>query len=123
MEYIVRQGDAYSIPFPIVLGRYALSPAEIEDVEITFGDIVKTYKDGQIIWNPDRYVYEFPLEEDETFNFVATQKVYTQVRYKLKKFDAKDTRPQLVTSFNGPTLIIIPSLSENQFKKGDNEIW
>jgi len=123
MEYFVRQGDAYSIPFPIVLGRYVLSPAEIEDVEITFGDISKTYKDGDIVWNPDRYLYEFPLEEAETFEFVPCQRVQSQVRYKLKKFDTKDKRPQLITSFNGPTLIIISSLSEEQFKEGENELW
>ena len=59
-EYVVRQGDQYSIPFPIILNNSYIitddfidseNPERSGDVEIVIGDLRKTLKNNEIKFN------------------------------------------------------------------------
>lgn len=109
MEYIVRRGDQYNIPFPIILGNKILTPNEIEDVVISFNDISKSFKKEEVTFNWDKNYFEFPLTQEETFDLYPGVRLDSQVRFKMKQLD--DRNPT-ISSFDGPSIIIINSNNE-----------
>lgn len=109
MEYFVRRGDQYNIPFPVILGNKLLSPNDIEDVVISFNDLCKSFKKDEITFNWDRYCFEFPLTQEETLDLYPSMRLNSQVRYKLKQLD---NRNPMISSFEGPSIVIIDSNSK-----------
>lgn len=111
MDYLVKQGDQYMVPFFVVMGRYILDPNQLEEVVISFGpELVKSWKAGEVQYNGRRHCFEFPLTEEETSSLYPGMRLCSEVRYKLKQFD--DNPNVLVRSFEGPSIVIVNSNSK-----------
>ena len=62
------QGDSYSLAFRVLNNaKAAVTPDDIQDMEITIGHIRKTYKSAQIVYNNGKWL--FPLSQEETFGY------------------------------------------------------
>ena len=62
------QGDSYYLGFTVKNNAGALvTPADIQDLEITIGHLRKTYKNLQIIYRDGKWM--FPLSQKETFGY------------------------------------------------------
>ena len=117
-DYIVRQGDQYSIPFPILMDDYIITDdllnsgnAETDgDVEITIGKLRKTLRNGEIKFNPNTYTFDFPLTQEETFALRPGMRLRSQVRVKLRSFDSNENN--FIFSYDGPNVLIIQSISK-----------
>lgn len=74
------QGDSYELKVEILSpDKTALTPEELADVEITIGSLIKTYSDGEIIYEEGEWLV--PLTQEETFKLPASR-VNVQVRVK-----------------------------------------
>ena len=72
------QGDSYKLGFQILNNAgNPVTPADVNDVEITIGNLSKTYKKNMLVFNSGLWM--FPLSQDETFNYVPAA-VKGQVR-------------------------------------------
>lgn len=119
-DIIVRQGDQYSIAFPILLDRHIVtadlingaSPELDGDVEIVVGKLRKTYRKNEVKFNELTYNFEFPLTQKETLALRAGMILKSQVRVKLKRFSKEENNT--IYSYNGPDIRIIESLSREQ---------
>ena len=61
------QGDCYQIGVQILNNAGSLvTPAEVDDVEITAGHLRKTHKEGQLRFHEG--VWLFPLSQQESFS-------------------------------------------------------
>lgn len=117
-DYIVRQGDQYSIPFPILMDDYIITDdllnsgnAETDgDVEIIIGKLRKTLRNGEIKFNPNTYTFDFPLTQEETFALRPGMRLRSQVRVKLRSFDFNENN--FIFSYDGPNVLIIQSISK-----------
>ena len=62
------QGDSYRLGFTVLNNAKApVTPNDITDLEITIGHIRKTYRNAQITYNENRWM--FPLSQEETFGY------------------------------------------------------
>lgn len=62
------QGDSYNLAFTVKNNAGAVvTPADIEDMEITIGHISKTYKNIQVTYKDGKWL--FPLSQEETFGY------------------------------------------------------
>ena len=52
MTQIVK-GDEYIIPIKIIKGSSPLTPADVSDVRIQVGDLLKTYSKNELTFNTD----------------------------------------------------------------------
>lgn len=76
------QGDCYQIGVQILNNAGSLvTPAEVDDVEITAGHLRKTHKEGQLRFHEG--VWLFPLSQQESFRY-RTAAPRAQVRVKWK---------------------------------------
>ena len=103
-EIIIRRGDSYAIPFGAILNNQALPKHLIRNVEITIGELVKTFNDG--IYYKDYALY-FPLTEEDTYGFIASSTMKSQVRLQLNPNGD-------IISLDGPTFKVIESLSSGR---------
>lgn len=116
-EYVVRQGDQYSIPFPILLDRYIVTsdfidsekPENSGDIEITVGDLRKTFKNNEIKFNTITYTFDFPLTQEETFELYPGMRLRSQVRVKFRKYGDENN---FIYSYDGPDIVVIESMSK-----------
>lgn len=115
--YVIRQGDQLSIPFPILFDQYILTQADFidtvnhendGDIEIVIGDeLRKTFKNNEIKFNNLTYTFDFPLTQEETFDFYPGMRLKSQVRLKFRKFEENN----FIYSYDGPDIIVKESIS------------
>ena len=73
------QGDACRIPFRIRQDGMTVTPEMITDLEVTVGQLRKTYLGGEIIWGEDCwFVY---LSQEETMGMNGADYIRVRVRY------------------------------------------
>ena len=117
-DYIVRQGDQYSIPFPILIDDYIITDDLLNsgdentdgDVEIVIGKLRKTLRNGEIKFNSTNYTFDFPLTQEETFALRPGMILRSQIRVKLRSFDSNENN--LIISYDGPNIFIKQSISK-----------
>ena len=74
------QGDAYLLGIRILNNAgVPVTPADVDDVEITIGHIKKRFSDAALSYNNG--VWLFPLTQKETFGYIPA-KPKAQVRVK-----------------------------------------
>lgn len=62
------QGDAYRLGFTVLNNaKTPVTPDNVLDVEITIGHLRKTYRNAQIVFNNNRWL--FPITQEETFSY------------------------------------------------------
>lgn len=62
------QGDSYNLGFTVVNNAgAAVTPSDIQDMEITIGHIRKTYRNAELTYNEGRWY--FPLSQEESFGY------------------------------------------------------
>lgn len=62
------QGDSYKLSFAVLNNAgVAVTPLDIQDMEITIGHIRKTYRNAQITFSNGLWL--FPLTQEETFGY------------------------------------------------------
>ena len=72
------QGDSYYLGINILNNAgQPVTPDDIKDVEITIGNLRKTYRNAQVTFHEG--VWMFPLSQEETFRYWPTS-VKAQVR-------------------------------------------
>ena len=72
------QGDSYNLGINILNNAgQPVTPDDIKDVEITIGNLRKTYLNAQVTFRDG--VWLFPLSQEETFRYWPTS-VKAQVR-------------------------------------------
>ena len=74
------QGDSYKLRVEILSpDQTALTPEDLEDVEITIGSLIRTYSAGGITYENGEWL--IPLTQKETFK-LPVPRVKVQVRVK-----------------------------------------
>lgn len=74
------QGDSYGLPIGIKKANgEALTPADVADVEIVIGHLIKTYKKNEISYDEGSEEWVFPFTQEETFALPA-MRVNAQAR-------------------------------------------
>ena len=63
------QGDQYIIPIKIIKGSSPLTPADVSDVRIQVGNLLKTYSKNEITFNTDTNEWQYSLSQEQTFDF------------------------------------------------------
>ncbi len=72
------QGDSYNLAFTVKNNAGAIViPSDIQDMEITIGNIRKTYKSAQIVYQDGKWLC--PLSQEETFGYWP-KSVKSQIR-------------------------------------------
>ena len=62
------QGDSYNLGFTVLNNaKSAVTPDDIQDMEITIGHIRKTYRKSQLVYSNGKWL--FPLNQNETFGY------------------------------------------------------
>lgn len=62
------QGDSYNLGFTVLNNaKVPVTPDDIKDMEITIGHLRKTYRNSQIMFHNNRWL--FPLSQEETFEY------------------------------------------------------
>lgn len=75
---IVMQGDAYYLGITILNNAGSpVTPADIRDVEITIGPIRKTYRNAELVYSDNLWL--FPVSQQESFG-LWPKEVKAQVR-------------------------------------------
>jgi len=72
------RGDAYNIEIEIRNGNTALTANDVELVEITIHDLVKTYP-GKVTFEDGKFL--FPLSQEETFGLPFTCLAQIRVKF------------------------------------------
>ena len=74
------QGDSYALGIEILDGKgNAVTNADIQDMEITVGNLSKKYSGGDLIYDEDSGKWGFPLTQEETFQ-MKPMRVKVQAR-------------------------------------------
>lgn len=75
------QGDAYMLGINILNNAgMPVTPADVEDIEITIGHIKKKYSDAALTYKNG--VWLFPLSQKETFGYLpAAPKAQVRVKW------------------------------------------
>lgn len=75
------QGDAYMLGISILNNAgMPVTPADVEDIEITIGHIKKKYSDAALTYKNG--VWLFPLSQKETFGYLpAAPKAQVRVKW------------------------------------------
>lgn len=60
---VIQKGDQYPLPFSIKQGNQVVTPENSDDVRIKVGGYLKSYSNGELVYNPDSECWEFPLTE------------------------------------------------------------
>ena len=61
----IMQGDSYPLVFNIHQGELTIDDSVVADVEIAVGDVIKTFKNGEIYYSDGKWY--FPLTQEQTF--------------------------------------------------------
>lgn len=65
------QGDAYKLGIRILNNAgNPVTPVDVNDIEITIGNLSKTYKKNQLVYESGLWM--FPLSQDETFSYIPS---------------------------------------------------
>ena len=74
------RGDSYEIAITLTdEENQPIAPADVSEVEISLGDLKKTYTSGDVAYNDGKWL--FPVSQDETLSTVAAVSTL-QVRVK-----------------------------------------
>lgn len=69
------QGDSYNLGIEILNNaNNPVTPDDVLDVEITIGNLRKTYKALELNYDENLYLWIFPLSQKETFGYWPSQK-------------------------------------------------
>lgn len=82
----IQQGDQYAIPFPVYIGDELASPANVAGVRIKIHDTMSEYPDGDLTYDADRGVWQYPLTEENTRSWPVSE-LKAQVGVKLDSTD------------------------------------
>ncbi len=83
------QGDSYGLTIDVLnADDEAVTPDDVSDVEVTIGNLRKTYASGEVTYSDGKWV--FPLTQEETFKFPAAR-VKAQVRVVWANGDVEGT--------------------------------
>jgi hypothetical protein len=84
------QGDSYSIGFTVLNNaRVPVTPEDIDDVEITIGHLRKTYRNAQVAFYDDKWM--FPLTQKESFGyFPKSTRANIRIRWKNGVVEGKE---------------------------------
>ena len=102
--YEIRRGDSFNIPFYPVFNNQVLPSNLIRYVEITIGELTKTFDDGVLYRD---YTLLYPLTEEDTYGFIAGSKMHSQVRMVLNPAGN-------IVSFDGPNFTVKETLSTDR---------
>lgn len=62
------QGDSYGLEIEVLNDDgVAVTTADVSDMEITIGHLIKTYKSGEVTYSDGKWF--FPVTQEETFKF------------------------------------------------------
>lgn len=62
------QGDRYSLGFTVLNNAgQVVTPDDIQDVEITIGHLKKSFRDVELTFDDNKWM--FPLSQEETFDY------------------------------------------------------
>jgi hypothetical protein len=75
----IYQGDQYSLPVCIKHRGEIITPEDADDIAIAVGDIVKSYKDGDLTYEDG--VWLFPLRKEETLKMGEEVKYQVQLQF------------------------------------------
>lgn len=79
MSYIM-QGDEYGIRIGLLTkDGTAVTPENVTNVEITLGRFRKTYLDGDVSWDGEKWV--FPMTQAESFTFRTNVKCEARAKF------------------------------------------
>ena len=82
----IQQGDQYAIPFPIYVGDALATPENVAGVRIKINDTMHDYPDGELSYDSDRNVWQYPLSEENTMSWPLAE-LPAQVGVKLDNTD------------------------------------
>lgn len=75
----IMQGDAYEVAITLKDDNdTTITSADVADVEITLGNLSKTYTDGAISYDDGEWL--FPLSQDESFALNAISRLQVRVK-------------------------------------------
>lgn len=84
------RGDSYEIAITLTdEENQPIAPADVSEVEISLGDIIKTYSSGDVIYDDGKWL--FPVTQSETLSAVAAVSTL-QVRVKYLHGDVVGAR-------------------------------
>lgn len=79
MAIVIMQGDACRIPFHIRQDGRVVMADMITDLEVTVGELRKTYSSGEITYD-DEYWYVY-LSQQETMAMTGPDQIRVRIRY------------------------------------------
>ena len=90
----IMQGDEYGIGFTIEQDNEGalLDIANVEAIQFTVDTLVKYYKDddsGEVSYNINTNQFQFPLSQEETFNFDGDVECQIRIKFKNGKIIGK----------------------------------
>lgn len=86
------QGATYNLPFYLTFNKSWVAPADIEDIEFYFSDIIKKYSTNEILYE-DNGKYIVNITEEDTLKISYKKKHNLQVRVIFLGGDVKFTDP------------------------------
>ena len=76
----IMQGDSFGIPIDVTkLGGQVVLPSEVNDVEVSFGHLIKYYSKDEVLFDDISKQWVFPITQEESFGLPVSQ-VRIQVR-------------------------------------------
>lgn len=73
-------GDSYLLPIKIETAEGTANPSMFEEIEVFFGNVRKTFLNGQIVFDEEKEAFMVSLSQKETFR--QKEKVSVQIRVK-----------------------------------------
>lgn len=65
----IQQGDQYAIPIYVQQDELLITPDNCSDLRIQIGNVLRTYSKGELTYNSEEGVWEFPLTEEMSRSF------------------------------------------------------
>lgn len=79
MTMTIMQGDAYYLPFKILVDQTEVTPAAVETIEFSIGNLLKYYP-GEVEYNDGKF--QLYLSQQETFKMSPKTSLKVIVRIK-----------------------------------------
>jgi hypothetical protein len=73
-------GDSYNLPIQIETNMGFANMGTFEDMEVMFGDVLKTISKGEIKYDNEKQAFLIPLSQQETFR--QKRNIEVQIRFK-----------------------------------------
>lgn len=96
----MQQFDQYAIPFTIAQDGVTITPDNIDDVVIRIGSYQLSYSEGELSYNAEDEVWEFPMTQEMSGTF----NVYENFQVMLISGDNKVLSPVQIITIN-PSII------------------